>query len=246
MVAGAASKSSCSPSMTIPASMWRDASSGRTTWSHFCHSARLKYTGCQKLSTLSVELFGPSSPTTQRSEKRVPARPARAWRGHLVARLPRPKVRSNAALALPETLVTLLATQSQSWEHARSPPDGNQPPEPHPPTQHRRIPRRLGKCPAQNRGISPTTSFEPAGSPPFPPRKAPGQQRPHHRFEGQNYEIATTAASGAIIHHPNRKFWVIEHRQKMYGPVYRCFQLVKSPLLNGENPLLNRRRTLLV
>lgn len=38
-------------------------------------------------------------------------------------------------------------------------------------------------------------------------------------FEGQNYEIATTARKSlAIIHHPDRKFWVVEHLPKNVWP----------------------------
>ena len=38
-------------------------------------------------------------------------------------------------------------------------------------------------------------------------------------FEGQNYEIATTARrSVVIIHHPNRKFWVVDHPPKSVWP----------------------------
>ncbi|MFZ4778445.1 MAG: hypothetical protein ACOYM3_24000 [Terrimicrobiaceae bacterium] len=38
-------------------------------------------------------------------------------------------------------------------------------------------------------------------------------------FEGRNYEIATTARkSVAIIHHPNRKIWVLEHPPKNVWP----------------------------
>jgi len=38
-------------------------------------------------------------------------------------------------------------------------------------------------------------------------------------FKGQNYEIATTARkSVAIIHHPNRKFWVFEQLPKNAWP----------------------------
>ena len=38
-------------------------------------------------------------------------------------------------------------------------------------------------------------------------------------FEGQNYEIANTARkSVTIIHHPNRKFWVVEHSPKNVWP----------------------------
>ncbi|MEI8311197.1 MAG: hypothetical protein WCH98_10620 [Verrucomicrobiota bacterium] len=38
-------------------------------------------------------------------------------------------------------------------------------------------------------------------------------------FEGKNYEIATTARkSVAIIHHPNRRFWVLEQIPKNVWP----------------------------
>ena len=38
-------------------------------------------------------------------------------------------------------------------------------------------------------------------------------------LEGQNYEIATTARKSVVIaHHPNRKFWVVEHTPKNVWP----------------------------
>ena len=46
-------------------------------------------------------------------------------------------------------------------------------------------------------------------------------------FEGHNYEIATTLRkSVSIIHHPNRKFWVLEHPPKtVWPPILGTFSL---------------------
>jgi hypothetical protein len=46
-------------------------------------------------------------------------------------------------------------------------------------------------------------------------------------FEGRNYEIATTARkSVTIIHHPNLKFWVVDHPPKdVWPPILGTFGL---------------------
>ena len=46
-------------------------------------------------------------------------------------------------------------------------------------------------------------------------------------FEGRNYEIATTARkSVTIVHHPNLKFWVVDHSAKdVWPPILGTFGL---------------------
>ena len=46
-------------------------------------------------------------------------------------------------------------------------------------------------------------------------------------FQGQNYEIATTLRkSVSLVHHPNRKFWVVEHPPKnVWPPILGTFNL---------------------
>jgi len=46
-------------------------------------------------------------------------------------------------------------------------------------------------------------------------------------FEGQNHEISTTLCkSVSIVHHPNRKFWVVEHPPKaVWPPILGAFSI---------------------
>lgn len=46
-------------------------------------------------------------------------------------------------------------------------------------------------------------------------------------FEGQNYEISTTLCkSVSIVHHPNRKSWVVEHPPKaVWPPILGAFSI---------------------
>ena len=198
-----------------------------TTWNHFCHfRGAFEIHGLpDAVYTDALSLFGPSS-TNDHSDPRSEFQRALLGLGvvHLVAPTPQAKGKIERRFGtFQRRLVTLLAhAKVQTWEHADV-------------ILQMEISRQ-NRTRQRSTGLIPLDVWKTAllenkshlrPSPPSSLLDLHLSLRAMRRvnndqtidFEGQNYEIATTARkSVAIIHHPNRKFWVLEHPPKNVWP----------------------------
>lgn len=201
--------------------------SAETTWNHFCHfrSAFEIHGLPEAIYTDALSLFGPSS-SNDNSDPRSEFQRALLGLGvaHLVAPTPQAKGKIERRFGtFQKRLVTLLAyARVQTWEHA------DEVLQMEICRQNRTIQRSTGKVPLEvweKALIDKNTSLR--SKPPsslldlhFSLRTTRRVNNDHTiDFEGQNYEIATTSRkSVTIVHHPNRKFWVVDHPPKAVWP----------------------------
>jgi hypothetical protein len=213
-----------------------------TTWNHFCHFRSIFETHGlpEAIYTDGLSLFGPSSRNDHRDPRSEFQRALLGFAvAHLVAPTPQAKGKIERRFGtFQKRLVTLLAhARVQTWERA----DEVLQMEIH--RQNRTVQRSTGWVPLE---VWEKALTENKAS--IRPRPAPSlldlhfslrtQRRVNNDhtidFEGQNYEIANTSRkSVTIIHHPNRKFWVVDHPPKRRLALYfRLFHPLKiSPLL---------------
>ena len=201
--------------------------SAETTWNHFQHFRRAFETHGlpEAIYTDGLSLFGPSSSTDHGDPK---SQFQRALRGlgvaHIVPSTPQAKGKIERRFGtFQNRIVTLLAhAKAKTYEHADEILQmeiirQNR-------TQQRstaRIPLDVwDRAVLENNGrLRPTPDsslldlhFSMRGT-----RKVNNDQTID--FEGRNYEIATTARkSVTIVHHPNLKFWVVDHPPKDVWP----------------------------
>ena len=206
-----------------------------TTWNHFCHFRSLfEAQGLPEIIyTDGLSLFGSSSSSDRSDPKSEFQRALRALGvAHLVAPTPQAKGKIERRFGtFQRRMVTLLAyAKVTSPEHADE-------------ILQMEIRR-------QNRTVNRTTSLVPQAAwdhdvenntshiRPTPTSSLldlhfslRGARRVNNDqtidFEGRNYEIATTLRkSVSIVHHPNRKFWVVEHPPKnVWPPILGAFSL---------------------
>ena len=201
--------------------------SAETTWNHFCHFRRIFETHGlpEAIYTDGLSLFGPSS-SNDNADPRSEFQRALLGLGvaHLVAPTPQAKGKIERRFGtFQKRLVTLLAhARVQTWEHANE-------------ILQMEI-RRQNQTTQRSTGLIPLQVWEKAllknntslRSTPAPSLldlhfSLRSQRRVNNDqtidFEGQNYEIAPTSRkSVTIVHHPNQKFWVIEHPPKYVWP----------------------------
>lgn len=201
--------------------------SSDTTWNHFCHfRVAFETRGLpQAIYTDALSLFGPSSSSDHRDPK---SEFQRALRGlgvaHLVAPTPQAKGKIERRFGtFQKRLVTLLA-------HAKV-KDANHADEVlqmEITRQNNKKHRSTGQVPIQvweNARLSNKASMRACPVPALLDlhlslrcsRRVNNDQTID--FEGQNYEIAhTNRKTVTVVHHPNRKFWVLEHPPKAIWP----------------------------
>jgi len=206
-----------------------------TTWNHFEHF-RLTFETWglpEAVYTDALSLFGPSSSADHRDPKSEFQRALRALGvAHLVAPTPQAKGKIERRFGtFQKRLVTLLAhARAQTWrqaddilqmEIAR---------------QNRTVNRSFAAIPIeiwQAQSLSRESRMRP--TPPaalldlhFSLRSTRRVNNDHTiDFEGQNYEIsATLRKSVTLLHHPNLRFWVLEHPPKdLWPPILAHFTL---------------------
>ena len=209
--------------------------SAETTWNHFQHFRRAFETHGlpQAIYTDGLSLFGPSSSSDHGDPR---SQFQRALRGlgvaHLVAPTPQAKGKVERRFGtFQNRMVTLLAhAKAATYEHAEE-------------ILQMEIVR-------QNRTRQRSTAHIPLEVWDMAVLKNNGRIRPtppsalldlHFSlratrkvnndqtidFEGRNYEIATTSRkSVTIVHHPNLKFWVVDHPPKdIWPPILGTFGL---------------------
>jgi hypothetical protein len=198
-----------------------------TTWNHFCHFRYAFETHGLPgaIYTDGLSLFGPSS-SNDHSDPKSEFQRALLGLGiaHLVAPTPQAKGKIERRFGtFQKRLVTLMAhARVRSWEHA------DQVLQMEISRQNRTLQRSTGLVPLEvwklallenNGNIRPTPT--PSLLDLHLSLRVRRRVNNDHTidFEGQNYEIATTARkSVVIIHHPNRKFWVVDHPPKYVWP----------------------------
>jgi hypothetical protein len=201
--------------------------SAETTWNHFCHfRCAFETHGLpEAIYTDGLSLFGPSS-TNDRSDPKSEFQRALLGLGvaHLVAPTPQAKGKIERRFGtFQKRLVTLMAhARVQTWEHADEvlQMEINR--------QNRTVQRSTGLVPLEvwkkalleNNGKLRPTPIPSLLDLHLSLRVTRRVNNDHTiDFEGQNYEIATTnRKSVAIVHHPNRKFWVVDHSPKNVWP----------------------------
>jgi hypothetical protein len=209
--------------------------SAETTWNHFCHFRNIFETHGlpEAIYTDGLSLFGPSS-TNDHADPKSEFQRALLGLGvaHLVAPTPQAKGKIERRFGtFQKRLVTLLIhAKVQTWDHADD-------------ILQMEI-RRQNRTTQRSTGLVPLDIWEkalaennhclrssPASSLLDLHLSLRAQRRVNNDhtidFEGQNYEIATTARkSVTIVHHPNRKFWVVDHPPKAVWPcVLAAFSL---------------------
>ena len=209
--------------------------SSDTTWNHFCHFRTLFEThGLPEIIyTDGLSLFGSSS-SSDRSDPKSEFQ--RALRGlgvaHLVAPTPQAKGKIERRFGtFQRRMVTLLA-----YAKAATPEHADEILQMEIVRQNRTVNRSTSLVPlaAWDHDLLENTSHirpTPASSLLDLHFSLRGARRVNNDqtidFEGQNYEIATTLRkSVSIIHHPNRKFWAVEHPPKaVWPPILGAFTL---------------------
>jgi hypothetical protein len=201
--------------------------SAETTWNHFCHfrSAFETHGLPEAIYTDALSLFGPSS-SNDHSDPKSEFQRALLGLGvvHLVAPTPQAKGKIERRFGtFQKRMVTLLAhARVRTWEHADKVLQMEIS------RQNRTIQRSTGLIPLEVWKKALLENKANLRSTPVPSLldlhlslRAKRRVNNDHTidFEGQNYEIVTTARkSVAIIHHPDRKFWVVEHLPKNVWP----------------------------
>jgi hypothetical protein len=206
-----------------------------TTWNHFRHFRRAfeRHGLPQSVYTDALSLFGPSSSSDHSDPKSEFQRALRALGvAHLVAPTPQAKGKIERRFGtFQKRLVTLLAhAQVQTWEHADQ-------------ILQMEI-KRQNQTQNRSAGLVPIQVWEQAleqknGS--LSPCPEPGLLDLHFSlrcsrrvnndhtidFEGRNYEIAPTQRKTVTIaHHPQSRFWVLEHPPTtIWPPILGAFSL---------------------
>ena len=198
-----------------------------TTWNHFCHfRGAFETHGIPRiLYTDGLSLFGPSSDDDRADPQSQFQRALRALGvAHLVAPSPQAKGKIERRFGtFQKRLVTLLAhAKVRSWQEA----DDILQMEIH--RQNNKLSRSTGKVPA--RVWQDAMSLRGGSMRLCPPaslldlhlslRTSRKVNNDHTiDFQGCNYEISTTKRKHVtIVHHPNIKFWVVEHPPKDVWP----------------------------
>lgn len=201
--------------------------SAETTWNHFCHFRHAFETHGlpEAVYTDGLSLFGPSS-SNDHSDPKSEFQRALLGLGvaHLVAPTPQAKGKIERRFGtFQKRLLTLMAhARVQTWEQA------DEVLQMEISRQNRTRQRSTGLVPLEvwklallenNANIRPTPTSSLLDLH-LSLRMMRRVNNDHTiDFEGQNYEIATTARkSVVIIHHPNRKFWVVDHPPKNVWP----------------------------
>jgi hypothetical protein len=198
-----------------------------TTWNHFEHFRETFETWGlpQTIYTDGLSLFGPSSSSDHTDPK---SEFQRALRGlgvaHLVAPTPQAKGKIERRFGtFQRRLLTLLThARAQSWQQAQEVLQMEIA------RQNRTRNRSLGKVPleawqAQALGDeSRMRSCPPAALLDLHLSMRCSRRVNHDHtidFEGRNYEISTTKRkSVTLVHHPGRRFWVVDHPPKDVWP----------------------------
>jgi hypothetical protein len=209
--------------------------SAETTWNHFMHFRRaFEIHGLpDAIYTDGLSLFGPSSSSDHSDPK---SQFQRALRGlgvaHLVAPTPQAKGKIERRFGtFQNRMVTLLAhAKVETYEHAEEILQMEII------RQNRTKQRNTGQVPLEvwdrqlleNEGeilLKPISSLLDLHFSLRTTRKVNNDQTID--FEGQNYEIGTTARkSVTIVHHPNQKFWVVDQDPKdIWPPILGTFGL---------------------
>lgn len=198
-----------------------------TTWNHFCHfrEAFEVYGIPEIVYTDGLSLFGPSSDDDRADPQSQFQRAFRALGiAHLVAPTPQAKGKIERRFGtLQKRLVTLMAHAGvTSWEDA----DKILQMEIH--RQNKKLSRSTGKIPGNVWRQAMATrcgSMRPCPSSSLLDLHLSlrASRRVNNDntidFQGQNYEISATKRKHvAIVHHPNVKFWVVEHTPKVVWP----------------------------
>jgi hypothetical protein len=213
-----------------------------TTWNHFCHfrSAFENHSIPEAIYTDALSLFGPSS-SSDRSDPRSEFQRAlrRLGIAHLVAPTPQAKGKIERRFGTFQCrLVTLLA-------HAKvtTPEHADELLQMELQRQNRTRQRSTGLIPLtvwENSLLARTQRLRPTPATPLLDlHLSLRQQRRVNNdhtidFEGRNYEIARTSKSSVtLIHHPQLKFWVVEHPPANICPPHsrRLFSVIRCPLL---------------
>ena len=206
-----------------------------TTWNHFLHFREAFEThGIPEIVyTDGLSLFGPSSSNDRADPKSQFQRALRALGiAHLVAPTPQAKGKIERRFGtFQKRLVTLMAhAQVNSWQQA----DAILQMEIR--RQNNRVNRSTGTVPAR---VWEDAMLADSGSmracPPSTLLDLHLSLRTSRRvnndhtidFEGRNFEISDTKRkSVTIVHHPNSKFWVVEHPPKgIWPPVLGAYGL---------------------
>ena len=209
--------------------------SADTTWNHFCHfrSAFENHGIPEAIYTDALSLFGPSSSSDRSDPKSEFQRALRALGiAHLVAPTPQAKGKIERRFGtFQRRLVTLLAhAKVTTPEHADD-------------ILQMEF-QRQNRTRQRSTGLIPLTVWEDsllARTQRLRPAPAPAlldlhlsfrQQRRVNNdhtidFEGRNYEIARTPKSSVtLIHHPQLRFWVVEHLPTdIWPPILAAFSL---------------------
>ncbi len=206
-----------------------------TTWNHFCHfrGAFEQHDLPEAIYTDALSLFCPSSSSDRSDPKSEFQRALRALGvAHLVAPTPQAKGKIERRFGtFQRRLVTLLAhAKVTTPEHADE-------------LLQMEL-QRQNRTRQRSTGLIPLTVWEDSlrtRSQRLRPAPTPAlldlhfslrQQRRVNRdhtidFEGRNYQIAPTAKSSVtLIHHPQLKFWVVEHPPaNIWPPILAAFSL---------------------
>jgi hypothetical protein len=198
-----------------------------TTWNHFCHFRSIFETHGlpEAIYTDGLSLFGPSS-SHDHSDPRSEFQ--RALLGFAVAHLVAPTPQAKGKIerrfgTFQKRLVTLLAhAKVQTWEHA------DEVLQMEIQRQNRTIQRSTGSIPLEvwEKALKKNKArLRPSPSPSLLDLHLSLRTRRRVNndhtidFDGQNYEITETSRkSVTIIHHPNRKFWVVDQPPRDVWP----------------------------
>jgi len=209
--------------------------SAETTWNHFSHfrSAFESHGIPLAIYTDGLSLFGPSSLADHADPKSEFQRALRALGvAHLVAPTPQAKGKIERRFGtFQKRLVTLLAhARVSSWAHA------DQILQMEIARQNRTVQRTTGTVPLavwENALRAKKGSLRPSPDSSmldlhFSLRCSRRVNNDHSiDFEGHQYEITPTKRKTvAIIHHPNRRFWVLQYPPKaVWPPILGAFDL---------------------
>jgi hypothetical protein len=200
-----------------------------TTWNHFCHfrEAFERYGIPEIVYTDGLSLFGPSSDDDRSDPKSQFQRALRSLGvAHLVAPTPQAKGKVERRFGtFQRRLLTLMAhAQVKSWK------DADEILQMEIRRQNNKLSRSTGKVPAEV-WLQAIQKDQISSMRPCPPSalldlhlslRASRRVNNDHTidFEGSSYQISATKSKHVtIVHHPNSKFWVVEHTPKGVWPI---------------------------
>lgn len=198
-----------------------------TTWNHFSHFRQAFETHGipEAIYTDGLSLFGPSSSNDHSDPKSEFQRALKALGiAHLVAPTPQAKGKIERRFGtLQKRLCTLMAhAKVENWKQADAILQMELTRQNH--TQN----RSTGQIPSQvclQTTASDTSSLRPSPPPTLLDLHLSLRhtRRVNHDhtvdFEGRNYQIANTQRQTVtILHHPQKRFWILEHRPKDIWP----------------------------